>query len=167
MSLSYGASRLITTLLSCKSPFQTHASRQSSLLFHWGFQCTCALCTAPAAAVQESDARIAEIQALWAVLDQYAPPSSSAAAATPAHAERLVQLYRDEGLHARLVEAYYRAAVEYNGRGDAGRAVHFAQQALEAGAVRESGIRPFLDNMRALARDPAAHWTWMFRVPKE
>lgn len=65
-----------------------------------------------------------------------------------------------------MVEAFYRAAVEYNGRGNAGQAVHFAEKAIEAGAVMESGIRPFMENMRALARDPAAHWTWMFRVPK-
>lgn len=65
-----------------------------------------------------------------------------------------------------MVEAYYRAAVEYNGRGDAERARDFALKAVEAGKVMESGIRPFMENMRAMAGDPTAHWTWMFRVPK-
>lgn len=113
---------------------------------------------------------------MWSILDHYGPPppppstttttTTTTAGPTPDDAELLIQLYREEGLHTRMVEAYYRAAVEWNGRGDAERAAYFASEAVAAGRVMESGIRPFLENMRALARDPRAHWTWMFRVPK-
>lgn len=63
-----------------------------------------------------------------------------------------------------MVEAYYRAAVEWNGVGDAEKARRFAERSVEAGRVMESGIRPFLGNMRALAANPEGHWTWRFRV---
>lgn len=150
-----------------QSPVQTRSSRQTFLQHHWGFTCTCALCTAPADEVAQSDERTTEIRALWAVLDDYNnnnPSSSSAAAATPEKAERAIALYRDEGLVTRMVEAYYRAAVEHNGVGDAARARAMAERAIRAGEVMESGIRPFLWNMRELARDPEGHWTWRFRV---
>lgn len=64
-----------------------------------------------------------------------------------------------------MVEAYYRAAVERNGAGDAAGARAMAERSVAAGQVmEESGIRPFLANMRALAADPEGHWTWRFRV---
>lgn len=148
-------------LLTFHSPVQTRTTRQAFLLHHWGFTCTCALCTAPDAEVSLSDARAAEIRALWAELDDYSPASP----ATPAKAERVLALYRDEGLAAtRMVEAYYRAAVEYSGVGDAQSAAALARRAVRAGEVMESAIRPFLANMRALARDPQGHWTWRFRL---
>lgn len=163
-SLSFALPRLSLTnnglAAKKKSPVQTRTSRQTFLLHHWGFTCACSLCAAPDDEAARSDARVAEIRALWAELDDYSPAS----AATPAKAERAVALYRDEGLATRMVEAYYRAAVEYNGAGDAPRARALAERAVREGEVMESGIRPFLRNMRELARDPEGHWTWRFRV---
>lgn len=130
------------------------------LLHHWGFECTCSLCTAPEADVEESDARIEQIQNLWADLDNYAADS----AGTPEKAERLIQLYHEEGLVTRMVEAYYRAAVEWNGAGDPGKARMFAEKAVSAGKIMESGIRPFMNSMRELVTSPEEHWTWRFRV---
>lgn len=143
------------------SPFQPYVSRQNNLMRHWGFQCTCSLCTASDADVARSDARIAEIRGLWPRLDDY---SLGPSAVHPGEAERLLELYREEGLVTRMVEGYYRAAVEYNGAGDSERARRSAERSIEEGEVMEGGIRPFMDNMRALARDPRAHWTWRFRL---
>lgn len=65
-----------------------------------------------------------------------------------------------------MVEAYYRAAVERSGAGDAAGARAMAESSVAAGRVMEESerIRPFLANMRALAADPEAHWTWRFRL---
>lgn len=135
-------------------------SRQNFLLQHWGFACTCSLCTASEAEIEKSDAQISQIRALWAELDDYSPGS----AATPEKAELLIDLYREEGLVTRMVEAYYRAAVEWNGVGDSEKARQFAETSVREGEVMESGIRPFLNNMRELALNPEGHWTWRFRV---
>lgn len=137
-------------------------SRQNFLLHHWGFACTCSLCTASETEIETSDAQISQIRALWADLDDYSPSAGSAA--TPDKAERLIDLYRAEGLVTRMVEAYYRAAVEWNGVGDSARARQFAERSIREGEVMESGIRPFMNNMRELARNPEGHWTWRFRV---
>lgn len=130
------------------------------LLHHWGFECTCSLCTASEAEIVESDTRIEEIRSLWTDLDNYTPES----AGTPAKAERLIDLYQEEGLVTRMVEAYYRVAVEWNGVGNSERARSFAEKAISAGEIMESGIRPFMNNMRELAKNPEGHWTWRFRV---
>lgn len=93
-------------------------------------------------------------------LDDYSATSS----ASPEKAELLVKLFEAEGLVTRMVEAYYRAAIEYNSVGRAGEAVKFARLCIEEGEVLESSIRPFMNNMRELIRDPSAHWTWQFRL---
>ncbi|KAL1875455.1 hypothetical protein Daus18300_003194 [Diaporthe australafricana] len=110
-------------------------------------------------AIKESDDRVEQIQKLQKDLDDYSPASS----ATPEKAELLIRLFEAEGLFTRIVEAYYRAAVEWNGVGSAEKAVKFARLCIEEGKVLESSIRPFMNNMRGLARDPSAHWTWRFR----
>lgn len=135
-------------------------NRQMYLLHHWGFECTCSLCTASDTEIEKSDTRIDEIRSLWTELDNYTPAS----AATPEKAERLIDLYHEEDLVTRMVEAYYRVAVEWNGVGDSERARMFAEKAISAGKIMESGIRPFLNNMRELANNPEGHWTWRFRV---
>lgn len=101
-----------------------------------------------------------QILTLQRDLDDY----SAASAATPEKAALLVKLFEAEGLVTRMVEAYYRAAVEYNGIGNAEEAVRSAKLCIEEGEVLESSIRPFMNNMRELVRDPSAHWTWRFRL---
>ncbi|KAK7729237.1 SET domain-containing protein 5 [Diaporthe eres] len=69
--------------------------------------------------IKESDERVEQILKLQKDLDDYSPSS----AATPEKAELLVKLFEAEGLVTRMVEAYYRAALEYNGIGSAEEAV--------------------------------------------
>lgn len=144
------------------SPVQTYMNRHMYLLHHWGFECTCSLCTASEAEIEKSDTRIEEIRSLWADLDNYTPES----AGTPEKAERLIELYHAEDLVTRMVEAYYRVAVEWNGVGNSEKAKIFAAKAISAGQIMESGIRPFMNVMRELANNPEGHWTWRFRVRK-
>ena len=86
------------------------------------------------------------------------------AAATPAMAERLVELYQLERLEAPLAKAYGLAAVEYAGVGDEEEAKRNARLAIEAGLlfggpeyVEDSGMKEMLD-------DPRGHWSWMLRL---
>jgi hypothetical protein len=99
------------------------------------------------------------MQQLRRELDDY-----SAAGITPEKAELLVTLYELEGLQVRIYEAYYRAALEWNGVGDAMRAMRYARLCLDKGLLLRGEDRPFVESMRALVRDPMGHWSWRFRV---
>jgi hypothetical protein len=99
------------------------------------------------------------MQQLRQELDDY-----SVGRASPEKAELLVTLYELEGLQVRIYEAYYRAALEWNGVGDAMRAMKYARLCLEKGLLLRGENRPFVESMRALLRDPKGHWSWRFRV---
>lgn len=84
--------------------------------------------------------------------------------ATPEKAELLVTLYELENLQVRIYEAYYRAALEWNGVGDATRAVRYARLCLDKGLLLRGEDRPFVESMREMVRDARGHWSWRFRV---
>lgn len=96
----------------------------------------------------------------WSELDDY----SAASTATPEKAELLVQLYQLEGLDGRLQEAYYRAAIEWNGVGNAVQAVKYARLCLQSGLTFKGPRKPFIVSMRELVNDPGAHRTWRSRI---
>jgi hypothetical protein len=152
-------------------PIQTHTDRQAKLHRHWGFDCTCARCDQPPHRVAESDDRIRSVQALLATLDDYSIPVPDAMSANvtvgPSAGELLVLLFELEGLHARMHEAEYRLALEWNGIGDALRATQAARRCLDRGLLVRGAEQAFLTSMRALVADPAAHWSWKFRLGKE
>lgn len=79
-------------------------------------------------------------------------------------AELLTILYELEGLEARLHEAYYRAAIEFNGVGNRWEAIKFARLCLERGLLLKDETRPFVGEMRALIEDAEGHWSWRFRL---
>jgi hypothetical protein len=83
---------------------------------------------------------------------------------TPEKAELLVTLYELEGLQARIYEAYYRAALEWNGVGDVMTAVRYARLGLDKGLLLRGEDRPFVGSLRNMIKDPKAHWSWRFRV---
>lgn len=151
---------VLTQLL---SPVQNREARQAHLQSSWGFTCTCEHCTAADDEVEQSDARIKRIHELWKELDDY----SSASSASTDKAEELVSLYEVEGLKTRIHEAYYRAAIEYNGVGDANQAVRFAMRSMLRGQMMAGVNRPFVEKMRELVKDPKKHWTWKFRIQED
>ncbi|KAK1826276.1 SET domain-containing protein 5 [Podospora conica] len=140
---------------------QPSPKRQSLLSQTWSFTCTCPRCTAEPHVLAESDARCEHLNRLRRELDDYS------ASATPEKAELLVTLYELEGLEVRMYEAYYRAALEWNGVGDSGRAVRYARLCLDRGLLLRGPDRPFVESMRALVLDPTRHWSWRFRVQKK
>lgn len=142
------------------STFQPRGNRQAQLHGHWGFKCNCHRCTAEPHITGESDDRVAQILELWAELDSYAASST----ATPAKAELLVELFELEGAAGRMHEAFYRAALEWNGVGDAVKAAGYARRCLDRGLRFKGPNRPFIESMRALLKEPEMHWSWRFRV---
>lgn len=117
----------------------------------------------------ESDDRVRFIQALLGTLDDYSIPLPDAERAAnvtvgPSAGELLVLLFELEGLHARMHEAEYRLALEWNGIGDALRATQAARRCLDRGLLVRGAEQAFLTNMRALVANPAAHWSWRFRL---
>lgn len=148
---------MLTTL---RSPVQARTARQHQLRSHWGFKCTCKHCTADEDVVADSDRRIEQIHALWRDLDDYSPASSG----STEKAEQLVELYQLEHLDTRMHEAYYRAAIEWNGVGNSALAVEAAGRCLERGELMRGPEAPFAKNMRDLLQNPQKHWSWNFRL---
>ncbi|KAK3314188.1 hypothetical protein B0H66DRAFT_483401 [Apodospora peruviana] len=144
---------------------QTRSTRHRLLQTTWHFSCTCQRCgghspDSDTHILEESDSRVSQINQLRRELDDYS------ASATPEKAELLVALYELEGAHVRLYEAHYRAALEWNGVGDAAKASRYARMCLANGLVLRGPDRPFVESMRALVADPTGHWSWRFRVNK-
>ncbi|KAI1340959.1 SET domain-containing protein [Xylariaceae sp. FL0016] len=142
-------------------PFLTHAQRQALLHSTWGFHCACDRCSASASQTAASDARVSRIHDLWARLDDYARPATDA---TPRMAESLVALYEREGIVGRVQEAHYRAAVEWIGVGDAGKAAKHAELCVHYGVMFKGPGRPFVEKMRELLREPEGYTMWGFRL---
>ncbi len=109
----------------------------------------------------ESESRVKQMRQLQTVLDDYSSQ------ATPEQAELLVALYELEGLQVRIYEAYYRAALEWNGVGNAAAAVKYARLCLDKGLLLRGEDRPFVESMRSLVRDAEGHWSWRFRVKRK
>lgn len=97
---------------------------------------------------------------LWKELDDYTKSS----AATPAKAELLISLYELEKMAGRMQEAYYRAAIEWNGVGDAVRAIKYARMCLDRGLILNGDGKPFIKSMRQLIEDPTTHHSWRYRL---
>jgi hypothetical protein len=143
------------------SVIQTRATRQHALSSTWSFTCTCPRCTVEEHLLAESDSRVKQMQQLRRELDDYS------AAGTPEKAELLVTLYELEGLQVRIYEAYYRAALEWNGAGDAMRAARYARLCLDKGLLLRGEDRPFVESMREMVRDARGHWSWRFRLHRK
>lgn len=145
------------------SPIQTRDKRQAQLQANWGFTCTCKHCTGEEDDIKKSDEKTERIQSLWRELDDYTSSSS----ATPEKAEELVSLYEEEGLKTRIHEAYYRAAIEYNGVGESAKAGRYAMLSILRGQMMAGFDRPFIGKMKELLKAPEKHWTWKFRPQPE
>lgn len=145
---------------SSSSPIQTREKRRGQLEESWGFTCSCEHCAAEDAEVAASDERVERIHQLWKELDDYTEESP----ATPEKGEELLRLYEEEGLKTRIHEAYYRAAIEWNGVGNTTSAAKYALLSVLRGQVLAGPDRPFIENMKELLQKPEEHWTYKFRA---
>ncbi len=110
--------------------------------------------------VEESDDRVAQIRELMMELDDYSPRST----AGPDKAELLILLFELEGVLGRVHEAYYRAAIEWNGVGEKAEAVKYARLCIDRGLAFRGPKRPFIDAMKEIVKNPEEHWSWKFRL---
>ncbi|KAK4171742.1 hypothetical protein QBC36DRAFT_350120 [Triangularia setosa] len=141
---------------------QPSQTRQSSLSY-WNFTCSCSRCTQPSRRLRESDDRTAQLLGIRNKLDQYDISLRDG----QAMAELLIALYEIEGLEARIHEAYYRAAIEFNGVENRWKATKFARLCLDRGLLLKDETRPFVVQMRSLVEHPEGHWSWGFRLVGE
>lgn len=149
------------------SPLLTHSHRQDFLRERWGFECSCEACSASAADINASDLRLEKISSIVPLLlsDQHdGVPQGIAAFDVTKLADSLISLATKERLDAVMLEPYRAAALEWNAVGERGKAVHYANLAVEYGrkslGPRDHKVR----DMLSLVDGPERHWSWKLRV---
>ncbi|KAH8673929.1 hypothetical protein BX600DRAFT_547574 [Xylariales sp. PMI_506] len=140
--------------------YQTREERLARLDLSWHFSCSCSLCTLDDHQAAASDARLRQITEIRSQLSDWEPSSP----ATPAMAELLISLYEQERLWLTIYEAYAFAAIEYNGAGEPWLATKYARLAIKHGLAASGPGDYDVNEMKALAKDPWAHWSWMTRT---
>ncbi|KAG6000458.1 hypothetical protein E4U21_005412 [Claviceps maximensis] len=120
----------------------------------WGFNCSCSQCSLAPALARASDSRLALIQDL---MDRFA----GGAFASAATAERLVDLFRLERLHAAVSEAYAVAAVTNCFEGRHGETLHWAHLALDAALLTSGPRSEGVVDMMQLVEAPEKHKCWL------
>lgn len=101
------------------------------------------------------------MHSLHSALADWSPESQ----AMPAMAEKLIELYEEEKLHAAVATGYMFASLAYNAIGDTKKARKYAARALETGIVNNgvSGGTDDVEEMRVMRADPKRHWSFMRR----
>jgi hypothetical protein len=144
-----------------------HAHRQDYFETTFHFECTCSRCSLDGRTVEQADARTRDIIALQWALGQWTSNST----ATVKKAERLVQLYKEEGLDAFLDEPYGHAALTYNAVGDAQGASKYAKLAAEGTWLKYGWEKGWgLEKVREweeMGRNPEGHSSWRKRRPEK
>ncbi|KAI0128394.1 hypothetical protein BJ170DRAFT_579983 [Xylariales sp. AK1849] len=143
-------------------PLQSRQSRLERLNHSWHFTCSCSLCTQDKHQTAASNARIKQIDELSSQLRDWEPSSQ----ATPAMAELLISLYDQERLWSSIHEAYTYAAIEHNGAGEPWLATKYARLAIKHGLAAGGPANSDVIEMKALAKDPWEHWSWMMRTKR-
>jgi len=104
---------------------------------------------------------MSELQTLQTLLGDY----SSSSTATPEMAEKLLELYEKEHVHAAKGTGHMFAALAYNAVGKVKEAKKHAKMAIEAGMVnsgsasREDDVK----EMEGVIQRPREHWSYMAR----
>ncbi|RDW59127.1 hypothetical protein BP5796_12051 [Coleophoma crateriformis] len=143
--------------LTYTNPSLSRKDRQDRLRL-WGFECACDLCMQEESQAAESDGRIAQINSLMPKFTQIPSP------ATPAMAEILIDLHRQEGLWETIWLPYTYAALQYSSNGDASMAVKYAQMAIQHGLPIVGNRHEYMIEMETLVESPLEHWSWSISV---
>ncbi|KAI8452582.1 hypothetical protein BY996DRAFT_4563478, partial [Phakopsora pachyrhizi] len=133
----------------------SRAERQSEI-HHYGFECTCSLCSLPEYLVEVSDLRIETIIKLSDHLNNWNKDSP----ATPQMAERLIQLYKLERIDAGIVEAFTYASLAYNAIGNIEKAMEYAAIALDKGLITSGPNWDDREAVLKLVTRPTEHWSY-------
>jgi hypothetical protein len=136
------------------------ATRVRRLEKNWGFKCACSSCTAHPNIVQESDSRLQQIAALQETLNDWTTNSG----ATPAIADLLISLCKQERLDASLATAYQHAAEVYSSFGMKWEAVRYARLSVEMSMLDKGFGDRDVKDMKKMAEKPEMTWSWKKRV---
>jgi hypothetical protein len=107
-----------------------------------------------------SDIVLSEMIALQDLLNDW----SSTSIGSPEMAEKLLTLYRDEGLEGFMDMAYGFAALAYSAVGDATKAIMYAKKAREAILIKDGKWASNLEIWDSLIADLRGHWSWRRRL---
>lgn len=143
------------------SPVMKREARLARLSEAWHFPCSCSACTQNKHMAAASDSRVHQIMQIRKELRNW-----EVSQATPALAELLISLYKQERLSTMMYEAYTYAAMEYNGQGEPWLATKYARLAIQHGLATGGPKHSDVVEMTALAEDPWGHWSWMLRTRK-
>lgn len=88
---------------------------------------------------------------------------SATSRATPKLAEKMLQLFRKEGLEGFLDIPYGFAALAYNAVGDSKKAEKYAQQAREIILLKDGPWTRNMELWNELIMDPKKHWSFQRR----
>jgi hypothetical protein len=148
--------------ISYAAPLALHSNRQEYFESTFQFICTCQRCSPGShnkqRTIQDSDKATQEIVNLRWQLSQPNP------AAGIREAERLIKLYKDEGLDGFLDTAYGYTALAFNRAGRAGSAKKYAKLAAEASWLQRGfdGAEK-TQEWEGFAKDPTGHASWKNR----
>ncbi|KAF2708047.1 SET domain-containing protein [Pleomassaria siparia CBS 279.74] len=98
---------------------------------HWGFKCTCHLCSSSKYQITASDDRLRRIRRLEILIYQ-AHSGAGGSTDSVSLAEELISLYREEGLDGALARAYDNLVAAHANRGDANKAKEIARLGVQA-----------------------------------
>lgn len=88
---------------------------------------------------------------------------SDTSSGSPKLAEKLLQLYRKEGLEGFQDVPYGFAALAYNAVGDTKKASRYAELAQELILMKDGPWTPNLQLWKELLKDPKQHWSYRRR----
>ncbi|KAF2032539.1 hypothetical protein EK21DRAFT_60596, partial [Setomelanomma holmii] len=97
---------------------------------------------------------------LQSQLNDWSPTSIG----SPALAEELLQLHRDEGLEGFMDVAYGFTALAYSAVGEDEKAVEFAEKAGEAVLMKDGRWSDNLRIWEEMLGDVKGHWSWARRL---
>lgn len=155
------SSPAITWLIGTDVPLELpQARRAAALRDHWGFDCSCAACTAPPEAIADSDERVEEIVEIQDTL--------GSAAANPKELlgllEKLLKLYDEEGIISPKPKYYEIAAYAANQLGDEDAAKSYAHMAARYWSIVAGPKSWDVWRVEDLLRDPKEHPSWRYKV---
>ncbi|KAJ4983038.1 ribosomal RNA assembly protein KRR1 [Stagonosporopsis vannaccii] len=138
------------------SPLEMTAVRRDKVAQGFHFECGCKRCVEGA----RTDAVLEEMQALQARLNDW----SAGSGASPQVAERLVELYVQEGLEGFLDVPYGFAALAWNAVGKGEEARVWAEKARRAVLVKDGKGAEALRIWESLLGDAEGHWSYRRRL---
>lgn len=142
--------------ISYTSPLDHTSQRQQHLQAGFHFTCSCQRCVD----ASSTDAKLSEIQAMQNTLNDWSQTSKG----TPKLAEKLLQLYRKEGLEGFLDMPYGFASLAYNAVGDYKKAEKYASLAKEIILIKDGLWSPNIQIWDDVLKDSKAHWSYRRRI---